>query len=146
MLYSGFNILPRSVFWSASFNGRSDNTDVIPSSSTVTENPPPIRSIKELEDRNLTRNKKPRRQMGLGKLILTTNLLGVIVGVVVSTRGYAIPLAIAMGIAVGFLMPMIIFIYMSAGLIFERIFGRSPPPDDWRSKLNAKKNDPFSDL
>ena len=30
MLYSGFNILPRSVFWSASCNGRSDNADVIP--------------------------------------------------------------------------------------------------------------------
>ena len=30
MLYSGFNILPRSVFWSADFNGRSDNLDVIP--------------------------------------------------------------------------------------------------------------------
>ena len=29
MLYSGFNILPRSVLWSAYFNGRSDNTDVI---------------------------------------------------------------------------------------------------------------------
>ena len=27
MLYLGFNILRRSVFWSASFNGRSDNTD-----------------------------------------------------------------------------------------------------------------------
>ena len=30
MLYSGFNILLRSVFWSAYFNGRSDNADVIP--------------------------------------------------------------------------------------------------------------------
>ena len=30
MLYSGFNISPRSVFWSADLNGRSDNTDVIP--------------------------------------------------------------------------------------------------------------------
>ena len=29
MLYLGFNNLPRSVFWSADFNGRSDNTDVI---------------------------------------------------------------------------------------------------------------------
>ena len=29
MLYSGFNNLPRSVFWSADLNGRSDNTDVI---------------------------------------------------------------------------------------------------------------------
>ena len=29
MLYSGFNTLHRSVFWSADFNGRSDNTDVI---------------------------------------------------------------------------------------------------------------------
>ena len=29
MLYSGFNNLPRSVFWSANLNGRSDNTDVI---------------------------------------------------------------------------------------------------------------------
>ena len=29
MLYSGFNILPRSVFWSADFNGRSDNLDVM---------------------------------------------------------------------------------------------------------------------
>ena len=29
MLYLGFNILPRSVFWSADFNGRSDNLDVI---------------------------------------------------------------------------------------------------------------------
>ena len=29
MLYLGFNILPRSVFWSACFSGRSDNTDVI---------------------------------------------------------------------------------------------------------------------
>ena len=27
MLYSGFDVLPRSVFWSAYFNGRSDNTD-----------------------------------------------------------------------------------------------------------------------
>ena len=30
MLYSGFNISHRSVFWSADFNGRSDNLDVIP--------------------------------------------------------------------------------------------------------------------
>ena len=30
MLYSGFNILPRSVVRSADFNGRSDNLDVIP--------------------------------------------------------------------------------------------------------------------
>ena len=29
MLYLGFNIFPRSVFWSVDFNGRSDNTDVI---------------------------------------------------------------------------------------------------------------------
>ena len=29
MLYSGFNILHRPVFWSADFNGRSDNLDVI---------------------------------------------------------------------------------------------------------------------
>ena len=29
MLYSGLNILPRSVFWSAYLNGRSDNLDVI---------------------------------------------------------------------------------------------------------------------
>ena len=29
MLHSGFNISPRSVFWSADSNGRSDNTDVI---------------------------------------------------------------------------------------------------------------------
>ena len=29
MLYSEVNILPRSVFWSADSNGRSDNTDVI---------------------------------------------------------------------------------------------------------------------
>ena len=29
MLYSGFITLPRSVFWSAYFNGRWDNADVI---------------------------------------------------------------------------------------------------------------------
>ena len=29
MLYSRFNNLPRSVFWSVDFNGRSDNADVI---------------------------------------------------------------------------------------------------------------------
>ena len=29
ILYSGFNILPRSGFWPADFNGRSDNLDVI---------------------------------------------------------------------------------------------------------------------
>ena len=29
MLYSGFNILPRSVFWSADLNVRSDNADVM---------------------------------------------------------------------------------------------------------------------
>ena len=29
MLYSGFNISPRSVFRSANFNARSDNTDVM---------------------------------------------------------------------------------------------------------------------
>ena len=41
MLYSGFNTLPRSVFWSADLNGRSDNTDVIlpnfPIGSTLLE-------------------------------------------------------------------------------------------------------------
>ena len=30
MLYSGFITLTRSVIWSADFNGRSDNTDVMP--------------------------------------------------------------------------------------------------------------------
>ena len=30
MLYLGFITLPRSVFWLADLNGRSDNTDVIP--------------------------------------------------------------------------------------------------------------------
>jgi len=30
MLYSGYSILPRSVFWSADLIGRSDNADVIP--------------------------------------------------------------------------------------------------------------------
>ena len=35
MLYSGVNILPRSVFWSANFNGRSDNSDVIPLNETL---------------------------------------------------------------------------------------------------------------
>ena len=34
MLYSGFNILPRSVFWSAYLNGRSDNLDVIQTGQT----------------------------------------------------------------------------------------------------------------
>ena len=29
ILYSGFNTLSRSVFWSSDLNGRSDNTDVI---------------------------------------------------------------------------------------------------------------------
>ena len=29
MLYSGFITLPRSIFWSANFNGRSDNLDVM---------------------------------------------------------------------------------------------------------------------
>jgi len=29
MLYLGFKLLPRSVFWPADFNGRSDNADVI---------------------------------------------------------------------------------------------------------------------
>ena len=35
MLHSGFNTLPRSVFWSADFNGRSDNTDVIQTTFTT---------------------------------------------------------------------------------------------------------------
>ena len=35
MLYSGFNILPRSVFWSANWFRRSDNTDVIPLKQNV---------------------------------------------------------------------------------------------------------------
>ena len=42
MLYSGFNILPRSVFWSASFNGRSDNLDVMslpPSPTSLAQSP-----------------------------------------------------------------------------------------------------------
>ena len=34
MLYSGFNVSPRSVFWSADCNGRSDNLDVIRLSKT----------------------------------------------------------------------------------------------------------------
>ena len=35
MLYLGFNILPRSVFWLADLNGRSDNTDVIMAKRTA---------------------------------------------------------------------------------------------------------------
>ena len=44
MLYSGFNILPRSVFWSAYLNGRSDNTDVIQLRSMQDEPPNPYQA------------------------------------------------------------------------------------------------------
>ena len=37
MLYAGFDILPRSVFWSAYFNGRSDNLDVIRLKTMMTQ-------------------------------------------------------------------------------------------------------------
>ena len=39
MLFLGFNILPRSVFWSADLNGRSDNTDVIPRLKSIANIP-----------------------------------------------------------------------------------------------------------
>ena len=39
MLYSGFNTIPRSVFWSANFNGRSDNLDVIPLGTKMNDKP-----------------------------------------------------------------------------------------------------------
>ena len=45
MLYSGFNILHRSVFWSAYFNGRSDNLDVIPLKPKETQFHDSIRNL-----------------------------------------------------------------------------------------------------
>ena len=41
MLYSGFTTLPRSVFWSANLNGRSDNTDVMSLARTQIMNQEP---------------------------------------------------------------------------------------------------------
>ena len=39
MLYSGFSVLPHSVFWSADFSGRLDNTDFIGLNELHSQNP-----------------------------------------------------------------------------------------------------------
>ena len=52
MLYLGFSILPRSVFWSADLNGRSDNTDVIrlndKDEGTIVDTPHRLYCIRDL--------------------------------------------------------------------------------------------------
>ena len=72
MLYSGFNILPRSVFWSADFNGRSDNLDVIR-----------LNQVLGMSDRNPKTNTQSSSDLKTGALLAMT-VIGAFAGYALS--------------------------------------------------------------
>jgi len=111
----------------------------------VNKKPSPAKSIQQLEDRDNSRDKRRYWQFGLGKFILATNLLGLALAAIVSTRGYAIPIAISIGVLAGFLAPMLVMLRLAALAAWERVFGRKPLAVNWQSKLNEESNDPFVD-
>ena len=100
-----------------------------------TESHPP-RSIAELEKTEW------RWQFGLSKLMLASNLLGIAVAVLVSTRGYALYVAWTLGIIAVFLAPMLVLLYIVANSAWQRLVPRSKS-----LKFEASKRcDPFDEL
>ena len=81
MLYLGFNIFPRSVFWSVDFNGRSDNTDVI--RLKMNQNPynPPQDTVAV----------GPIRISWL-QVLMTTSTLGIVVSIIIFYVALTYPL------------------------------------------------------
>lgn len=54
-----------------------------------------------------------RYQFSLGKLMIQAPLLGLIVAIVVKTQGVALQIAIAVGVCVAFMAPVIALIYIA---------------------------------
>ena len=82
----------------------------------------PPRSIAELEGID------SRWQFSLGKLIIATNLIGAAIAMIAKSGGYAFFTAAL----IGFLSPMIVFVYISACLLKDRFY-TNPKTDE----LNA---------
>lgn len=96
----------------------------------------PARSITELEHRDET---SKRWRFGLAKLLVVSNLVGIVVAVVVITKG----MAVAIGILVGFCLPMLVLIGIASVLLFEKLFGRKTRPI--KTKARDSTMSPFDD-
>ena len=103
--------------------------------------PGPARSIAELEQRDASN--KRRWRFGLTKLIVVSNILGIVVAVVVITKGMAVLVAITVGILVGFSLPMLVLIGIASVLLCEKLFGRKPRPIKTNARGSTKS--PFND-
>lgn len=91
-------------------------------------------------------NRSPKRfQYSLGRLLIVTNLLGVIVAVIIATNGLAILVAITIGVMCAFLLPALALIFITSVGVYEQLFGHVSTPL-WSSKIKPKApRSPFDD-
>lgn len=87
---------------------------------------PSPRTLHDIEKLNSTNG--GRWQFGLGRLIIVTNIVGLIVAIVVATQGMALAYAIMCGIIVGFLLPIIVAVGLFLVEWKELLVGRRSIP------------------
>ncbi len=107
-----------------------------------TSSPVPPLTIEQLERR---RRKSKWWQFSLWELLLISNLLGLILAVVIATRGEAIVIAIAIGMVVACVSPIIVFIGLFAFSMWESRFGRRSRPIASRRRKQKHRKSPFND-
>lgn len=99
----------------------------------------PAKSISQLEARDQTPNRWYK--FSLFRLIIFSNVAGLLVAVLVITRGSAI----SYGILVGFLLPMIIFFYIGLLALKEQFWGRPKRPFKTVASIKISKHSPFEE-
>ena len=97
----------------------------------------PPRSLAELEQ-------KPARRwkFGLGKLIIVTNVMGIVVSIMIVMGVAAWNIALWLGILVGFLSPMLVSIYLAAQFVWDMLSINS---DKGKFRTPSKSRHPIDD-
>lgn len=79
----------------------------------------PRRSITELEKSEWS------WQFGLGRLLVVANLLGLVLAIVISMSVYTWGIVAGIAILVGFLSPILVFVYIFIRSASDKVFARS---------------------
>ena len=89
----------------------------------------PPQSMEALEARaKLRYGSKVGFQLGLWRLIIATNVMGIVLAVILATRGLAIAYAISIGVLCGFFLPGIVLFVICLIELKEYYFGRKKIP------------------
>jgi Flp pilus assembly protein TadB len=96
----------------------------------------PPRSLSEIERVAREKTKAGRFQFSLGRLLLVSNVLGLVVAVIVISRGVVVQVALLVSVLSMFFAPLLVAIYFAVDQTLRPLFQRP------RTRLGSKRQTP----